>query len=105
MGREMLKIESLIVLSEWEFLNLTPKISFVYCIIGEICKDRKLLFDQIDKAIAYLWCTSLYAWKCEQDKWRNINVTAVWGCRQKAKLALKRTLHFQPPKLTITNWA
>lgn len=26
----------------------------------------------------------------EQDKWRNINVTAIWGSRQKAKLALKR---------------
>lgn len=26
---------------------------------------------------------------CEQDKWRNINVTAIWGSRQKAKLALK----------------
>lgn len=23
-----------------------------------------------------------------QDKWRNINVTAIWGSRQKAKLAL-----------------
>jgi len=29
---------------------------------------------------------------CEQDKWRNINVTAIWGSRQKAKLALKRNL-------------
>lgn len=29
---------------------------------------------------------------CEQDKWRNINVTAIWGSRQKAKLALKRSL-------------
>ena len=27
-----------------------------------------------------------------QDKWRNINVTAIWGSRQKAKLALKRNL-------------
>jgi len=26
-----------------------------------------------------------------QDKWRNINVTAIWGSRQKAKLALKRS--------------
>ncbi|TXG59933.1 hypothetical protein EZV62_014506 [Acer yangbiense] len=26
-----------------------------------------------------------------KDKWRNINVTAIWGSRQKAKLALKRT--------------
>lgn len=26
----------------------------------------------------------------EQDKWRNINVTAIWGSRQKAKLALKK---------------
>ncbi|KAK2656809.1 hypothetical protein Ddye_009861 [Dipteronia dyeriana] len=25
-----------------------------------------------------------------KDKWRNINVTAIWGSRQKAKLALKR---------------
>jgi hypothetical protein len=68
-------------------------------------QDRKIVFDQIDKAIANLWCTSLYALNCEHDKWRNINVTAVWGCQQKAKLALKRTLQFQPPKLTITNLA
>lgn len=27
---------------------------------------------------------------CDQDKWRNINATAIWGSRQKAKLALKR---------------
>jgi myb proto-oncogene protein len=33
-----------------------------------------------------------------QDKWRNINVTAIWGSRQKAKLALKRDL--PTPKLT-----
>ncbi|XP_044470726.1 telomere repeat-binding factor 2-like isoform X2 [Mangifera indica] len=26
-----------------------------------------------------------------KDKWRNINVTAIWGSRQKAKLALKKT--------------
>lgn len=26
-----------------------------------------------------------------QDKWRNINVTAIWGSRQKAKLALKKS--------------
>lgn len=26
----------------------------------------------------------------EQDKWRNINVTAIWGSRQKARLALKK---------------
>ncbi|XP_061962715.1 telomere repeat-binding factor 2-like isoform X2 [Populus nigra] len=26
-----------------------------------------------------------------KDKWRNINVTAIWGSRQKAKLALKRS--------------
>jgi len=32
----------------------------------------------------------------EQDKWRNINVTAIWGSRQKAKLALKKNL--PPPK-------
>ena len=32
-----------------------------------------------------------------QDKWRNINVTAIWGSRQKAKLALKRDL--PTPKL------
>ncbi|XP_039002864.1 telomere repeat-binding factor 3-like [Hibiscus syriacus] len=25
-----------------------------------------------------------------KDKWRNINATAIWGSRQKAKLALKR---------------
>lgn len=27
-----------------------------------------------------------------KDKWRNINVTAIWGSRQKAKLALKKCL-------------
>ncbi|XP_027192422.1 telomere repeat-binding factor 2 isoform X3 [Cicer arietinum] len=27
-----------------------------------------------------------------KDKWRNINVTAIWGSRQKAKLALKKSL-------------
>ncbi|CAH2043259.1 unnamed protein product [Thlaspi arvense] len=27
-----------------------------------------------------------------KDKWRNISVTALWGSRKKAKLALKRTL-------------
>ncbi|TKY70668.1 Telomere repeat-binding factor 2 [Spatholobus suberectus] len=27
-----------------------------------------------------------------KDKWRNINVTAIWGSRQKAKLALKKNL-------------
>lgn len=32
-----------------------------------------------------------------KDKWRNINVTAIWGSRQKAKLALKRDL--PTPKL------
>ncbi|KAG6663091.1 hypothetical protein CIPAW_02G001900 [Carya illinoinensis] len=32
-----------------------------------------------------------------KDKWRNINVTAIWGSRQKAKLALKRDLPI--PKL------
>ncbi|XP_050206581.1 telomere repeat-binding factor 2 [Mercurialis annua] len=26
-----------------------------------------------------------------KDKWRNINVTAIWGSRQKAKIALKKT--------------
>ncbi|XP_044508946.1 telomere repeat-binding factor 2-like isoform X3 [Mangifera indica] len=26
-----------------------------------------------------------------KDKWRNINVTAIWGSRKKAKLALKKT--------------
>ncbi|CAL5187784.1 unnamed protein product [Lathyrus oleraceus] len=31
-----------------------------------------------------------------KDKWRNINVTAIWGSRQKAKLALKKNL--PPPK-------
>lgn len=25
-----------------------------------------------------------------QDKWRNINVTAIWGSRKKAKITLKR---------------
>ncbi|GAV67996.1 Myb_DNA-binding domain-containing protein/Linker_histone domain-containing protein [Cephalotus follicularis] len=30
-----------------------------------------------------------------KDKWRNINVTAIWGSRQKAKLALKRN-HLTP---------
>lgn len=42
--------------------------------------------------MAYLGLTSIYALNCEQDKWRNINVTAIWGSRQKAKLALKRNL-------------
>ncbi|OIV94687.1 hypothetical protein TanjilG_25911 [Lupinus angustifolius] len=32
-----------------------------------------------------------------KDKWRNINVTAIWGSRQKAKLALKKSL--PPPKI------
>ncbi|KAF4375151.1 hypothetical protein F8388_017297 [Cannabis sativa] len=32
-----------------------------------------------------------------KDKWRNINVTAIWGSRQKAKLALKKNL--PTPKL------
>uniref|UniRef100_M4F9S4 MYB transcription factor n=1 Tax=Brassica campestris TaxID=3711 RepID=M4F9S4_BRACM len=27
-----------------------------------------------------------------KDKWRNISVTALWGSRKKAKLALKRAL-------------
>ncbi|XP_021666348.1 telomere repeat-binding factor 2 isoform X1 [Hevea brasiliensis] len=31
-----------------------------------------------------------------KDKWRNINVTAIWGSRQKAKLALKKSA--QTPK-------
>jgi hypothetical protein len=61
-------------------------------------QDRKIVFDQIDKAIANLWCTSLYALNCEQDKWRNINVTAIWGSRQKAKLALKKNLALPAPK-------
>lgn len=34
----------------------------------------------------YLHITMYYL-NCEQDKWRNINVTAIWGSRQKAKLA------------------
>lgn len=28
----------------------------------------------------------------QQDKWRNISVTALWGSRKKAKLALRRNL-------------
>jgi myb proto-oncogene protein len=40
----------------------------------------------------------LYALNCEQDKWRNINVTAIWGSRQKAKLALKKNLALPAPK-------
>jgi myb proto-oncogene protein len=39
----------------------------------------------------------LYALNCEQDKWRNINVTAIWGSRQKAKLALKKNLALPAP--------
>ncbi|XP_004511827.1 telomere repeat-binding factor 2-like isoform X2 [Cicer arietinum] len=35
-----------------------------------------------------------------KDKWRNINVTAIWGSRQKAKLALKKNL---PPPKTENN--
>lgn len=42
--------------------------------------------------MAYHCLTSICALNCEQDKWRNINVTAIWGSRQKAKLALKRNL-------------
>jgi len=34
---------------------------------------------------------NLYYCCCLQDKWRNISVTALWGSRKKAKLALKRT--------------
>ncbi|WZZ85328.1 telomere repeat-binding factor 2-like [Brassica napus] len=33
-----------------------------------------------------------------KDKWRNISVTALWGSRKKAKLALKRALPPPPPK-------
>ncbi|KAK2410472.1 hypothetical protein P8452_71476 [Trifolium repens] len=33
-----------------------------------------------------------------KDKWRNINVTAIWGSRQKAKLALKKNLALPAPK-------
>uniref|UniRef100_A0A2P2L3H8 MYB transcription factor n=1 Tax=Rhizophora mucronata TaxID=61149 RepID=A0A2P2L3H8_RHIMU len=36
-----------------------------------------------------------------KDKWRNINVTAIWGSRQKAKLALKRNP--QTPKCCVDN--
>jgi myb proto-oncogene protein len=43
---------------------------------------------------------NIYALSCEQDKWRNINVTAIWGSRQKAKLALKKNL---PPPKTENN--
>ncbi|XP_061365584.1 telomere repeat-binding factor 2-like [Gastrolobium bilobum] len=38
-----------------------------------------------------------------KDKWRNINVTAIWGSRQKAKLALKRNL--PAPKIDNNNLA
>ncbi|KAL2322846.1 hypothetical protein Fmac_027225 [Flemingia macrophylla] len=38
-----------------------------------------------------------------KDKWRNINVTAIWGSRQKAKLALKRSL--PAPKLDNNHMA
>ncbi|KAL1333298.1 hypothetical protein HN51_062100 [Arachis hypogaea] len=34
-----------------------------------------------------------------KDKWRNINVTAIWGSRQKAKLALKKNLLLPAPKI------
>ncbi|KAL4334943.1 hypothetical protein GQ457_07G007090 [Hibiscus cannabinus] len=41
-----------------------------------------------------------------KDKWRNINATAIWGSRQKAKLALKRnqlaTKHDDNPMALIT---
>ncbi|MCH80799.1 telomere repeat-binding factor 2-like, partial [Trifolium medium] len=33
------------------------------------------------------------------DKWRNINVMAVWGSRQKAKLSLKKELALPAPKI------
>ncbi|XP_057417906.1 telomere repeat-binding factor 2-like [Lotus japonicus] len=38
-----------------------------------------------------------------KDKWRNINVTAIWGSRQKAKLALKKNL--PPPKIDNSHLA
>jgi hypothetical protein len=44
-----------------------------------------------------LWFIELSIISSGQDKWRNINVTAIWGSRQKAKLALKRDL--PTPKL------
>lgn len=34
--------------------------------------------------------TDVFRFWFVQDKWRNIHVTAIWGSRQKAKLALKR---------------
>ncbi|XP_022740063.1 telomere repeat-binding factor 2-like isoform X3 [Durio zibethinus] len=41
-----------------------------------------------------------------KDKWRNINATAIWGSRQKAKLALKRnqlaTKHYDNPMALTT---
>lgn len=37
-----------------------------------------------------------------KDKWRNISVTALWGSRKKAKLALRKTLP-APPKQDHTN--
>ncbi|XLU56196.1 hypothetical protein S245_050844, partial [Arachis hypogaea] len=38
-----------------------------------------------------------------KDKWRNINVTAIWGSRQKAKLALKKNLPI--PKIDCNHMA
>ncbi|KAF8101495.1 hypothetical protein N665_0205s0085 [Sinapis alba] len=38
-----------------------------------------------------------------KDKWRNISVTALWGSRKKAKLALKRSLPAAPPKQNDNN--
>lgn len=40
----------------------------------------------------------------KQDKWRNINVTAIWGSRQKAKLALKKNL-LPSPKIDNNHMA
>ncbi|RZB78369.1 Telomere repeat-binding factor 1 isoform A [Glycine soja] len=39
-----------------------------------------------------------------KDKWRNINVTAIWGSRQKAKLALKKNL-LPSPKIDHNHMA
>lgn len=68
----------------------------MYCITIMIHKrniyiDITFYFDQI-LVMAYLWCTIMYVLNFGQDKWRNINVTAIWGSRQKAKLALKKCL-------------
>ena len=52
--------------------------------LGALCLTRLSISNDV------WWCINLSIIYAGQDKWRNINVTAIWGSRQKAKLALKR---------------